>query len=427
MQPQQANAAITLLFLFSGNEVDANPIDWSLTSRVENGGRELSISQIQISDPLDEQSEWSMCGAVDDTVLTTIYYGPCNTTTQAPPLGYYRSDVTALALIEGGDTAYLDSSDLATLVIPNGEGERITGGKSVDDANLVYSSVSVLAGDCNTFGAYLGTTSYLTLDGNATVTENTILLNGFSAEAVVDSVMYSPGSYKFSLFGVFCGSGYADFIASTDFTHLAFRTLLSQQGCDSADGCTWSPMVKQASSDTYQDFPATGESVTDVEAIEIVASDTDSNLTWTMDIRFPRTYRYGYATEDGSEYNLVDEGGESMSITMTVGNGSVYLDYLFPITHLNESLKYFIYDPEVSSTTTTTATTVAAATAAAAATTTAAAATAAATAATNAAAATAAATAAAAAATTSNLILNTASSLSLTMVTVMAVILGVAF
>lgn len=352
MQQNQAKAAIALLFLFSRTEVDANPTDWSLTSREENGGRQLSLSEIQISDQIDEGSEWSMCGGVDDTVLTTIYYGPCKNTIEAPPLGYYKSEVTALALIEGGDTAYLNSGDLARLVHPNDEGERIVGAKIIDDANVTYSSVSVLAGNCSTYGAYMGTTSYLTLNGEATVSENTILLAGHSADAVVDSVTYSPGSYKFSLFGVFCGSEYADKIASTNVTQLGFRTLLSKEGCDNADGCTWSPMVKQASSDTYQDFPANGESITDVEAIEIVASHTDSDLTWTMDIRFPRTYRYGYAAEDGDEYNLVDEGGESMTITMTTGNGFVYLDYLFPITHLNESLKYFIYDPEVSSSST---------------------------------------------------------------------------
>lgn len=334
--------ALPLLFLASGTEVAATPTGWA-AHKETLPARKLAISGLAISDALTlGDSDWNMCGAYDEDDDTTVYFGPCTTTASPPPLGYYKHSLQAAAFTKGTDTSYLEDADLAIITVSGGV--RNMGTKMVESTEVGYVSVS---GDAysNSYGAgvTMGSTSFLTLSGDSVTVEtnDAFFADTSSQQLKVDPVTYSPGVYKFSLYGLTTGAGYQNFI-NEGYEYLGFRTEISQQGCD--DDCTWSATITQTSGSTVDMSTAVSELVTDVESVKVSATNDDGSLSWSMELSFPRTYRWG--TYSSGQYTDVASETD-MKINMLGGQNGIYVDYLFPTTNLGEADRYFIYDPKV--------------------------------------------------------------------------------
>lgn len=308
----------------------------------------------------------STCDSIDTCTLTA--YGLCSSVNgTADSKEYISSSFVGLAFVKEG---YLTDADKMKVVDPdtsatNGYRDFKGDEKTEDGGEYAFTMTGGRFGDMKTVGGYVGVASYLNT-GKKDIKTNTAKIftsddtktkrkdNGYSANGAPIGPMdvcisevsggkcgakrtFTPGEYKFSIFGWTKGDNYPPKKGEggfPDYTHLGVRMKLKANGFKV-------DQVKVNGDKTLATIGSTN-----------VTSITVTSGTKTLKIAFPKKYNYGDVL-DGSVN--VPDGTKTVGIKVSnanvKGEDSMFIDYLFDETDINKAKRYFIYDPDVTAVT----------------------------------------------------------------------------
>jgi len=207
-------------------------------------------------------------------------------------------------------------------------------------ASYAFLNSGAYFGTANS-GGYIGMASYLLKSGTVSTSTNDVLVGNRGATtsskySVCISPMatgstacgaaqtYSPGAFKFSLFG---GTHGNNFQVEAGTTHLAIRVKMSLKG-------TTANVLLNS------DVALANIGTTDVTKLKLVETTGDRR---TLQIDFPTKYNVG-----ASPNYAVPTASRDVKIKVSAnGNDAINIDYLFAVADLNTKDKWFIYDPPV--------------------------------------------------------------------------------
>ena len=185
-----------------------------------------SFNWIKAGNGSDAVCAGAMNSCSDISSCTTVAVGACSEV--APPASYFEISIVGLAMVEGDDQAYLSNdSKLSSLTAASVSNNRY---RELDDAetvgNATYASLrsGAFYGAPATAGAFIGMAAYVLTNGtistnmmpvvvpsaagSTTTQEQTLCIAALTAGTCGDSLRFSSGSFKYSMFSYTMGSSF---------------------------------------------------------------------------------------------------------------------------------------------------------------------------------------------------------------------------
>jgi hypothetical protein len=307
-----------------------------------------------------------MCAGYDDASDDfKIYYGPCASaetvaTTETTP--YFTAETQEMALISGGDSAYLtDTSKItevdATGTYSNADADQVGPGGAT--FAYVIGQATATADGLDATGTF-GTAFYLVQTGSISTSTNTfptesdgtgtvdICIAEITDGVCGDARTWNAGSLKYTLYG-----------------HL--------EGADVTTALDGQDYIGVRQHVTLQRFDPETVSATFNDGIELGAMGGTDVTSFSLDFdgkkvthTFPSKYNVGSSTDCATESDGATTCPTTVANSFTRdikikvspdGSGQgVYFDYLFALAPsasgvndgLNTANRYFVYDPDVS-------------------------------------------------------------------------------
>lgn len=276
------------------------------------------------------------------------------------PEEYISMEAVDIAFAKESDSAYLTDESKLEVINPTSDGKpnRQVGPKAevweVEGNRVAVASFGSLMGNVDPNGAFgfVGTASYLMLEGNLKYNSNNFVVA--TGDGVVfdvkdicvvplstdgqrcgDEVLASPGKYKFSLYGYADGASYEQYISGNKFLYMGFRQRVnvSHMGVNPQVAFNGGEFVPVSNIDM---------GATAVTSVKIRGRTT-------LAMSFPQTYNVGEVVMINNMPVPVPTMTKTIKIhAVQDTSSSFFVDYIFELADgLEKRLGYFAYDPEI--------------------------------------------------------------------------------